>query len=216
VAGFAAKSKPGKQAKTARKQRTRGNLMGIRFGKKPCVLDHKKPRKVSFGRKVIDSKGDYNFPLDQPPSCISSYPSELFTQREAKGKLSLGDGMPSGSVGMSQRRGNRMKAVLPVRIKGKDSAGKAFDELAHTLDVTATGARLGSVRRELNTLDEITVFYRQRKLQFRVVWIKKMKGTTEFQVGLQAVTQDKEAWGMSQEQQNAPEPPMAASASGIA
>ena len=86
-----------------------------------------------------------------------------------------------------------MKAVLPVRIKGKDSTGKAFDELAHTLDVTATGARLGSVRRELNTLDEITVFYRQRKLQFRVVWTKRMKGTSEFQVGLQAVANDKEA-----------------------
>jgi hypothetical protein len=108
-----------------------------------------------------------------------------------------------------------MKAVLPVRIKGKDSAGKAFDELAHTLDVTATGARLGSVRRDLNTLEEITVFYRQRKLQFRVVWTKRMKGTSEFQVGLQAVTQDKEAWGMSMEQQNAPEPPMAR-ASGVA
>jgi hypothetical protein len=69
--------------------------------------------------------------------------------------------------------------------------------LAHTLDVTPTGVRLGSIRHELNVLDEITVFYRQRKMQFRVVWTKKMKGTSEFQVGLQAGTQDKEAWGMS-------------------
>ena len=147
----------------------------------------------------------------------SGYPSEPFTLLQPESTLSLGDRMPSGSVQMSQRRGNRMKAVLPVRIKGRDSAGKAFDELAHTLDVTATGARLGSVRRELNTLDEITVFYRQRKLQFRVVWTKRMKGTSEFQVGLQAVTNDKEAWGMTLEQQNAPEPPMASShASGVA
>ena len=87
-----------------------------------------------------------------------------------------------------QRRGNRTKAVIPVRVKGKDSSGKAFDELVHTLDVTPEGVRLGSVRRELNVLDEITVFYRQRRIQFRVVWTKKMKGTSEFQVGLQAVT----------------------------
>lgn len=111
---------------------------------------------------------------------------------------------------MVQRRGNRVKAVLPVRIKGKDSSGKTFDELAHTLDVTAQGARLGSVRRELNVQDEITVFFRQRKIQFRVVWIKKMRGTSEFQVGLQAVTQDKEAWGLSSQQQSAPVPPFAA------
>ena len=99
-------------------------------------------------------------------------------------------------MSMVQRRGNRLKAVLPIRIKGKDSAGQSFEELAHTLDVTAEGARLGSVRHELKVKDEITIFYRQRKIQFRVVWIKKMSGSSEFQVGLQAVTHDREAWGL--------------------
>ena len=106
---------------------------------------------------------------------------------------------------MIQRRGIRTKAVLPVRIKGKDKHGKAFEELVHTLDVTAVGARLGAIHHELNAQDEITIFYRQRKIQFRVMWIKKMNGTSEFQVGLQAVAQEKEAWGLSQEQQSAPE-----------
>lgn len=55
---------------------------------------------------------------------------------------------------------------------------------------------MGSVRRELNLLDEVTVFYRQRRIQFRVVWTKKMKGSSEFQVGLQAVAQDSEVWGL--------------------
>ena len=105
--------------------------------------------------------------------------------------------MESGSIDTEQRRGSRTKAVLPVRLKGKDSAGTPFDDLAHTLDVTPDGVRLGSVRRELNVRQEITVFYRQRRIQFRVVWTKKMSGTSEFQVGLQAVTQDSEAWGLS-------------------
>ena len=120
--------------------------------------------------------------------------------------------MRSSSEATNQRRGNRTKAVLPVRVKGNDSTGKAFEELVHTLDVTTTGVRLGSVRHELNVLDEITVFYRTRKIQFRVVWTKKMKGTSEFQVGLQAVTQEREAWGMSfSEQQVQPVPQAAAS-----
>jgi hypothetical protein len=124
--------------------------------------------------------------------------------------------MPSGSE-QKQRRGPRTKAVLPVRIKGKDSTGKSFDELAHTLDVTATGVRLGSVRRELNVLDEVTIFYRQRKMQFRVVWIKKLKGTSEFQAGLQAVTQEREAWGLGlAESSSQPVPQFLAQASGIA
>jgi hypothetical protein len=95
-----------------------------------------------------------------------------------------------------QRRGTRTKAVLPVKIKGKDSTGKGFEELVHTLDVTVQGARLGSIHHELNVFDEITVFYRQRKMQFRVVWVKKMHGTSEFQIGLQALSQDQESWGL--------------------
>ena len=98
------------------------------------------------------------------------------------------------SMDANKRRGSRTKAVLPVRIKGKDSAGQTFDELAHTLDVNSSGIRLGSVRRELSEHDELTVFFRQRKMQFRVVWTKKMKGTSEFKVVLQALTQEKEAW----------------------
>ena len=105
---------------------------------------------------------------------------------------------------MIERRGNRTKAVLPVKVKGTDKAGKAFEDLAHTLDVTADGARLGGIRHELKLKDEVTVFYRQRKTQFRVVWVRKMQGTTEFQIGLQALSQDKEGWGLGQEQETVP------------
>lgn len=108
--------------------------------------------------------------------------------------------MKPGSTEKNQRRGERKKAVLPVRLKGIDGNGKAFEELAITLDVTANGVRLGSVRRELTLHEEVTIFYRQRKIQYRVVWIKKMKGTSEFQVGLQSLTQDREAWGMNFEE----------------
>ena len=101
------------------------------------------------------------------------------------------------SVGKNQRSGNRTKAVIPVKIKGRDSSGKDFEEVAHTLDITSTGARLGSIRRELNLLDEITVFYRQRKMQFRVMWKKKLQGTSEFQIGLKALAHDREGWGLS-------------------
>jgi hypothetical protein len=117
---------------------------------------------------------------------------------------------------VNNRRGGRTKAVLPVRVKGRDSAGMAFEELVHTLDVTPTGVRLGSVRRELNVLDEITVFYRTRKIQFRVVWTRKLKGTSEFQVGLQAATKDLEAWGMSFEAFGQPASQAAAQATGAA
>jgi len=107
--------------------------------------------------------------------------------------------------------------VLPVRVKGKDSSGQGFEELVHTLDVTPDGVRLGSVRRELNVLDEVTLFFRQRKMQFRVVWIKKLKGTSEFQIGLRALAQERDSWGVSfTEYKNQTAPQQSAAAPGIA
>ncbi len=88
-----------------------------------------------------------------------------------------------------------MQAVLPVRVRGRDAAGAAFEALAHTLDLTPTGARLGSIRHQLKTLDTLTIFYHQRRMEFAVVWTKLLDGKTEYQVGLQAFAQEKEPWG---------------------
>jgi hypothetical protein len=73
----------------------------------------------------------------------------------------------------------------------------SFEGLAHTLDLTALGARLGSIRHELKVLDRLTIFYRQRRMEFTVVWTKLLDAKGEYQVGLQAFSQEKEAWGMS-------------------
>jgi hypothetical protein len=84
-----------------------------------------------------------------------------------------------------------------VRVRGKDSVGASFEELAHTLDLTPSGVRLGNIRRPLSAPEPLTVLYRQRKMEFRVVWTKKLDGLSEYQVGLEAVAQDGEAWGFT-------------------
>jgi hypothetical protein len=86
--------------------------------------------------------------------------------------------------------------VLPVRISGKDSANNPVNELAHTLDITPNGARLGAIRRVLNIGDKLTLQYRQRRIQFRVVWVKPMEGTREYQVGLEGLGSVGENWGL--------------------
>lgn len=96
-----------------------------------------------------------------------------------------------------KRRQDRMKAVLPVKVRGRDIAGKCFEELVHTLDVTPMGVRLGAIHHRLKALDALTVLYRQRRIEFRVVWIKELEGADEYQVGLQALTQDQDAWGLN-------------------
>jgi len=59
------------------------------------------------------------------------------------------------------------------------------------------GVRLGAIRRQLKALDTLTIFYHQRRMEFRVVWIKLLEGTKEYQVGLKAFAQEREAWGLS-------------------
>ena len=105
--------------------------------------------------------------------------------------------MQSNIVESDKRRQDRMKAVLPVRVRGRDMAGKCFEELVHTLDVTPMGVRLGAVRHCLKALDPLTVLYRQRRIEFRVVWTRKLEGADEYQVGLQALTQEQDAWGLN-------------------
>ena len=94
---------------------------------------------------------------------------------------------------MTKRRQSRAKGVLPVKVSGADRSGIPFQEIAHTLDITPNGARLGALRRRLEVEDRVMVQYRQRKIEFRVVWIKSLKDTNEYQVGLQTVARG-DAW----------------------
>jgi hypothetical protein len=101
------------------------------------------------------------------------------------------------SSGKEKRRQDRTRAVLPVRVRGSDASGKTFEDLAHTLDITPAGARLGAIRHALKALDRITVTYRQRKIEFQVIWTKQIEGTSEYQIGVRALVQEGDAWGVN-------------------
>ena len=74
--------------------------------------------------------------------------------------------MQPSSRERNRRRQNRVKGVLPVRVRGTDKDGQPFDEIAHTLDIAAMGSRLGSIHHELRIADRVTVVYRQRRMEF--------------------------------------------------
>jgi hypothetical protein len=98
--------------------------------------------------------------------------------------------------GIGQRRQKRIKVVLPVRISGKDASNNPVNELVHTLDITPNGARLGAIHHALRTGEKLTLQYRQRRIQFRVVWVKPLAGTNEYQVGLEGLNSTGENWGL--------------------
>ncbi len=97
----------------------------------------------------------------------------------------------------NRRRHDRKQGVLPVRVRGTDVHGAIFDELAYTLDLTAGGARVGGIRREIKTLEKLSVVYRQRRTDFTVIWTRQLDGKNEFQVGLAACSREPELWGLT-------------------
>jgi hypothetical protein len=98
-------------------------------------------------------------------------------------------------MGNGKRKHKRIKMVLPIRIWAKDIANQSFNELAHTLDITPQGARIGAVHYQLKLGDKVMVQYRQRKIGFKVVWVRALEGTKEFQIGVEAL-ESGETWGL--------------------
>src|SRR5258708_38588207 len=98
-------------------------------------------------------------------------------------------------MSQSKRRHQRQKMVLPLKIWSKDACDQPFTCLAHTLDITPMGARLGAVHHLLKKGETITIQYRQRRFQVRVVWIQLLEGTSEYQVGVEAIAGG-ETWGL--------------------
>jgi hypothetical protein len=105
----------------------------------------------------------------------------------------------------NRRRNTRTKAVLPVRVSGNESSGAPYCDLAHTLDVTDSGIRLGFVRRQLQVGSRLTIQYRQHKAEFRVIWISQLTRLKEHHVGLEALV-PRDVWGLGVDLKKCPQP----------
>jgi putative methionine-R-sulfoxide reductase with GAF domain len=77
--------------------------------------------------------------------------------------------------------------LLPIRILGQDASGNAFSQLAHTLDFSRRGARLGGVQASLKADDEITVEYKRNRGRFIVRWVLAERN----EAGIEALDREK-------------------------
>jgi hypothetical protein len=68
---------------------------------------------------------------------------------------------------MGARRQKRLKTVLPVRLGGVNGAGKPFMAMAHTIDISRSGARVGGVVALLKQGTTVEVQCRHRKASLR-------------------------------------------------
>jgi hypothetical protein len=86
----------------------------------------------------------------------------------------------------------RTKSVVPVCLW---IAGSPESHLAHTLNVTNHGVRLGGYRGEIKVGDEFVLQYRRAQARFRVSWIAAREESSEKQIGAACLEPEKHLWG---------------------
>jgi ribosomal 50S subunit-recycling heat shock protein len=104
--------------------------------------------------------------------------------------------MPRFRTGI--RRSKRTKSVVPVRVW---IAGSKASHLAHTLDVSNHGVKLGGCRGEMKVGDKIEVQYHHKQAKFRVAWITAREGSSDKQIGAECLEPEKQVWGAPLPQQ---------------
>jgi hypothetical protein len=82
---------------------------------------------------------------------------------------------------LEKRAHQRRKIVLPVKV----SIGNAC-HLAHTLDISYAGVRLGGLRTQLQPGQTISLQRGSQKARFRIVWNQQL-GPNEIQVGVESL-----------------------------
>jgi hypothetical protein len=98
---------------------------------------------------------------------------------------------------MERRKAKRTKVVLPVKVSASGAS-----QLAHTCDLTYTGARIGGLHTELKKGEVVSLQRGSKKANFKVVWVQQL-GPKEIQVGLHAMQrQNNLFWGVDLPDQN--------------
>jgi hypothetical protein len=77
----------------------------------------------------------------------------------------------------------------------------AGSHLAHTLDISNHGVRLGGCRGEMKVGDKIVIQYRHKQAQFQIAWIAAHEGSLEKQIGAECLEPGKQVWGAQFPQQ---------------
>ena len=92
---------------------------------------------------------------------------------------------------LHKRKSLRRKMVLPVKV----SVG-TVTRLAHTVDITSTGARLVAYQTPLQSGMIIILQRGAKKKEFRVEWIRQLS-PNEVQAGIELLEPENNFWGVN-------------------
>jgi hypothetical protein len=115
----------------------------------------------------------------------------------------LQDSRESKNIGfiMGERREQRIKASIPVVIRGMDANGAMFDLNVTTMDITPQGARLTGVTVPLLSGATLNVHRGASKARFRVTWVGQLGSPEQNQIGVRSLEPARYIWGVALERQ---------------
>jgi hypothetical protein len=97
---------------------------------------------------------------------------------------------------LEKRVVSRAKVVLPLKSFGANTPGAAA---VHTLNLSASGARLGAFRQPVNRGDILVVQRKYKRAKCRVIWVREM-GRGEIHVGIEFLAAEQDFWGIDLEE----------------
>ncbi len=99
--------------------------------------------------------------------------------------------MPDGT-----QRCSRTRMVLPLRVSlNRPGSETLVTQLAHTVNISHIGCRLGGLRTELSPGQTIALQRGQHKASFRVIWSKQL-AANENQAGIEALDYGSNIWAV--------------------
>ena len=91
---------------------------------------------------------------------------------------------------LDKRKSQRRKMVLPVKVSIDQ-----MTHLAHTVDITDNGARLGALRTQLQPGMIVSLQRGSKKAKFQIAWVRQL-APNEMQAGIESLQPQNGFWGV--------------------
>ena len=98
-----------------------------------------------------------------------------------------------------KRREKRIKAELPVHLR-RSATGEVY-QLAHTVDISTSGARLAGLTEHMELGEVLEIRCGSREATFQVVWAGSPGTAGHGQVGVECLTPEANIWELDASQQ---------------
>ena len=95
---------------------------------------------------------------------------------------------------MGRRKQGRTEAKLALKLWGTDASGKPFIDAVSTRNISAQGALLEGVKRQLKPGDAVGLTYQGQKARFRVAWVGGAGSEEQGLVGLENAVPGQPLW----------------------